>query len=99
MKKVLVVDIGGTNVKAMISREGRRKFASGGGVTPRQLHDMLDGQLDDWKYDLISKKHLGNRCGWSTTPPCKRSEVIAVAACSLLDSEPALVRRWSGAAP
>ena len=27
MKKVLVVDIGGTNVKAMISREGRRKFA------------------------------------------------------------------------
>ena len=27
MKKVLVVDIGGTNVKAMISREGRRKFS------------------------------------------------------------------------
>ena len=48
MKKVLVVDIGGTNVKAMISREARRKFASGGGLTPRQLHDMLDGKLDDW---------------------------------------------------
>ena len=54
MKKVLVVDIGGTNVKAMISREGRRKFASGGGLTPRQLHDMLDGKLDDWKYDVVS---------------------------------------------
>src|SRR5205823_3420499 len=40
MRKVLVVDIGGTNVKAMISREGRRKFASGGGLTPRQLHVM-----------------------------------------------------------
>src|SRR5438105_1753315 len=47
MKKVLVVDIGGTNVKAMISREQRRKFASGGGLTPRQLHDMLDGKIDD----------------------------------------------------
>jgi polyphosphate glucokinase len=54
MKKVLVVDIGGTNVKAMISREERRKFASGGGLTPRQLHDILKGKLDDWKYDVVS---------------------------------------------
>ena len=54
MKKVLVVDIGGTNVKAMISREGRRKFSSGPGLTPRQLHGMLEGQLDDWKYDVVS---------------------------------------------
>jgi hypothetical protein len=54
MKKVLVVDIGGTNVKAMISREGRRKFSSGPGLTPRQLHAMLDGKLDDWKYDVVS---------------------------------------------
>jgi predicted NBD/HSP70 family sugar kinase len=54
MKKVLVVDIGGTNVKAMISRGERRKFASGDGLTPRQLHNMLDGKLDDWKYDVVS---------------------------------------------
>lgn len=54
MKKVLVVDIGGTNVKAMISREERRKFVSGGGLTPRQLHDILNGKLDDWKYDVVS---------------------------------------------
>ena len=54
MKKVLVVDIGGTNVKAMISREARRKFASSDGLTPRQLHDMLEGKLDDWKYDVVS---------------------------------------------
>ena len=40
MKKVLVVDIGGTNVKAMISREGRRKFSSGAGPysTPASRH-------------------------------------------------------------
>jgi ROK family len=54
MKKVLVVDIGGTNVKAMISREERRKFASSGALTPRRLHLMLDRQLDDWKYDVVS---------------------------------------------
>src|SRR5436190_12765097 len=54
MKKVLVVDIGGTNVKAMISREARRKFDSGDGLTPRQLHDMLEGQLDGSKYDVVS---------------------------------------------
>ena len=59
MKKVLVVDIGGTNVKAMISREGRRKFSSGPDLTPRQLHVMLDGKLDDWKYDVVSDKHGG----------------------------------------
>src|SRR5436190_7527159 len=54
MKKVLVVDIGGTNVKAMFSREERRKFTSGPGLTPRQLHSILDGKLDDWKYDVVS---------------------------------------------
>src|SRR5947207_1473781 len=54
MKKVLVVDIGGTNVKAMFSREERRKFSSGPGLTPRQLHAMLHGKLDDWKYDAVS---------------------------------------------
>src|SRR5205807_2145634 len=54
MKKVLVVDIGGTNVKAMFSREARRKFSSGASLTPRQLHDMLDGQLDDWNYDVVT---------------------------------------------
>jgi hypothetical protein len=54
MKKVLVVDIGGTNVKAMFSREERRKFSSGAGLTPRQLLTLLRGQLDDWKYDVVS---------------------------------------------
>src|SRR5881227_857527 len=54
MKRVLVVDIGGTNVKAMISREERRKFSSDPNLTPRQLHAMLRGKLDDWKYDVVS---------------------------------------------
>lgn len=54
MKKVLVVDIGGTNVKAMISREDRRKFASGDDLTPRQLRAILKGNLEDWKFDVVS---------------------------------------------
>ncbi len=54
MKKVLVVDIGGTNIKAMISREERRKFASGDDLTPRQLRAILQGNLDDWKFDVVS---------------------------------------------
>src|SRR5436853_5840267 len=54
MKKVLVVDIGGTNVKAMFSREAGRKFIAGPGLIPRQLHGMLRGKLDDWKYDVVS---------------------------------------------
>ena len=59
MKKVLVVDIGGTNVKAMISREERQKFTSGSGLTPRQLHALLEGKLDDWKYDAVSIGYPG----------------------------------------
>jgi polyphosphate glucokinase len=54
MKKVLVVDIGGTNIKAMISREERRKFASGDDLTPRQLRAILQGNLGDWKFDVVS---------------------------------------------
>src|SRR5438132_8294830 len=54
MKKVLVVDIGGTNVKAMFSREERRKFSSGPGRARRALQSLLRGQLDDWKYDVVS---------------------------------------------
>src|SRR5207248_2876807 len=30
------------------------KFSSGTDLTPRQLHAMLDGKLDDWKYDAVS---------------------------------------------
>src|SRR5438876_7807811 len=38
----------------MISREERQKFTSGSGLTPRQLHALLEGKLDDWKYDVVS---------------------------------------------
>ena len=53
-KKVLVVDIGGTHVKLMISRTEIRKFDSGTGITPRQLVTRIRETTEDWKYDAVS---------------------------------------------
>ena len=77
-KKILVIDVGGSNVKAMISREQRRKFKSGPEMTPRELVTQLKSLLQDWAFDAISMgfpapvrngcimtepKHLG--AGWT----------------------------------
>ena len=77
MKKVLVIDIGGTNVKLMISRREKRKFDSGPKLSPRQLIAQVKKTAADWNYNTISigfpapvqkghitrdPKHLGK--GW-----------------------------------
>lgn len=76
-KKVLVIDIGGTHVKLMISRAQKRKFKSGPRMTPREMVSQIKSTIKDWKYDAISMgfpspvrdgrimsepKHLGK--GW-----------------------------------
>ena len=76
-KRILVIDVGGTNVKMMISRAKRRKFKSGPKMTPREMVCQIKLELQDWKYDAISigfpapvrdgrillePKHLGK--GW-----------------------------------
>jgi len=76
-KKILVIDVGGTHVKLMISRAEKRKFKSGRRMTPRQMVAEIKPLIDDWKFDLISigfpapvvngriasePKHLGK--GW-----------------------------------
>ncbi|HEV2804143.1 MAG TPA: hypothetical protein VGW57_04340 [Chthoniobacterales bacterium] len=53
-KKVLVVDIGGTHVKLMISPGETRKFDSGMNFTPRQLAPAIRKTAAGWKYDAIS---------------------------------------------
>ena len=53
-KKVLVVDIGGTNVKLMISRTEKRKFSSGKKLTPKQLIGQIKEATADWDYEVIS---------------------------------------------
>ena len=54
MKKILVVDIGGTNVKLMISRTEKRKFSSGAQLTPKQLVGQIKEATADWDYEAIS---------------------------------------------
>ncbi len=53
-KKVLVVDIGGTNVKLMISRTAKRKFASGKRLSPRELVAEIKEAAADWEYDAVA---------------------------------------------
>ena len=53
-KKVLVVDIGGTHVKLMISRSETRKFDSGMKFSPKQLASDLRKNTEAWNYNAIS---------------------------------------------
>ena len=77
-KKILVVDIGGTHIKLMISRREKRKFDSGPKMTPRQLVSAFKKTVKGWKFDAVSigfpapvkegiivrdPKHLGK--GWA----------------------------------
>lgn len=57
---VLVVDIGGTNVKLLATgQEQRRKFSSGPDLTPRQMVAGVKKLAGDWKYDAISIGYPG----------------------------------------
>jgi polyphosphate glucokinase len=54
-KKILVIDVGGSNVKLHISpRVKRRKFPSGPDFRPRQLVAETKKLVGDWKYDAIA---------------------------------------------
>ncbi|HSH38902.1 MAG TPA: hypothetical protein VK993_08955 [Chthoniobacterales bacterium] len=53
-KKILVVDIGGTNVKLLISRDEKRKFPSGKRLSPADLVAQIKEVASDWEYDAIS---------------------------------------------
>ncbi|MCA1657926.1 MAG: ROK family protein [Verrucomicrobiaceae bacterium] len=53
-KKILVIDIGGTHVKLMISRSEKRKFDSGTKLSPRQMIAQIKKTTEGWSYDVIS---------------------------------------------
>jgi polyphosphate glucokinase len=76
-KRILVIDIGGSNVKLMMSRHEKRKFKSGPNLTPRGIVAEMKPLISDWKFNAISigfpapvrdgrilsePKHLGR--GW-----------------------------------
>lgn len=53
-KKILVVDIGGTHVKLMISRSEKRKFDSGPKLSAKQLVAGIKEAAAEWEYDAVS---------------------------------------------
>jgi len=76
-KKTLVVDIGGTHVKLMVSRRDQRMFDSGPTMQPKEMVANIKENVRDWSFETISigfpapvrhgqiakePKHLGT--GW-----------------------------------
>jgi polyphosphate glucokinase len=59
-KRVLVVDVGGTSVKILVTghTEGR-SFASGRALTPARMVSGVKGLAADWKYDVVSIGYPG----------------------------------------
>lgn len=53
-KRILVIDVGGSNVKVMISRAQRRKFKSGPDMTPREMMAHIKPLVQDWTFDAVS---------------------------------------------
>ncbi len=55
LTKVLVVDVGGTNVKILATGQvERRRFPSGPTLTPRQMVSKVKELASDWEYEVVS---------------------------------------------
>jgi hypothetical protein len=76
-KKILVVDVGGTSVKLLMSSDDEREFPSGPRMGPKQFLARFEENVRGWKFDRVSigfpaplrkarivrnPKHLGK--GW-----------------------------------
>ena len=58
--KVLVIDVGGTNVKMLATGQKEpRKYPSGPTMTPRKMVSLVKKATADWKYDCISLGYPG----------------------------------------
>ena len=69
--RILVVDIGGTNVKMLVSgHENPRKFPSGPELTPEQMVAGVLSATRDWDYEAVSIGFPGPvLCGQPMTEP------------------------------
>jgi glucose-6-phosphate isomerase len=52
--RILVVDVGGTHVKLVVTGEAPRKFDSGDGFTPQQLIAGVRRQTAGWSFDVAT---------------------------------------------
>ena len=58
--KILVIDVGGTSVKLLATKESEpRKFESGEHLTPDQLVAGVRKHTADWKFDVVSLGYPG----------------------------------------
>ena len=53
-KKILVIDVGGTHVKMMMSPTDKRKFDSGPKMSPKDFVSELKKEVEGWEYDAIA---------------------------------------------
>ena len=53
-RRILVIDIGGSNVKLMLADQPRKKFNSRPALTPRRLVSAVLSETKGWKFDAIS---------------------------------------------
>ena len=57
---ILVIDIGGTHVKVLVTgQKVHRQFESGQDLTPKQMVSKVRELVRDWKYDAISIGYPG----------------------------------------
>jgi polyphosphate glucokinase len=57
---VLVVDIGGTHVKVLVTgQENHRAFGSGPDLSPRRMVSKIRKLVTDWNYDVVSIGYPG----------------------------------------
>jgi len=60
LKRILVIDIGGTNVKFLVTGHTfPRRFPSGSKLTPPQMVAKVKQLTKDWKYDVVSIGYPG----------------------------------------
>lgn len=58
--KVLVIDVGGTNVKLLATGQKEpRKYPSGPTMTPKKMVALVKKSIADWKYECISLGYPG----------------------------------------
>ena len=58
--KILVIDVGGTNVKVLATGQKEpRKYPSGPTMTPRKMVALVKKAVADWNYDCISLGYPG----------------------------------------
>jgi polyphosphate glucokinase len=58
--KILVIDVGGTNIKVQVTGQKQpRKIASGPGMTAKDMVRDVKAATRDWKYDRVSIGYPG----------------------------------------